>query len=141
MNSENFLTQLQNQGYRITRVRRWLVEFFHSFDSPVSVLDVLARLKSGRIAADKTTLYRELAFLTDRGLTQEVKLPDGTIAYESKLGHHHHVVCKNCGVVAHIENESLEDDLAQAESQLKVKGFRDVEHELGFVGLCAECAS
>ena len=62
---------------------------------------------------------------------------------EELIGHHHHLVCSNCGTMRDVEVPSdLEATLdATLDRIAKRAGFARVEHRLDLVGLCGECAS
>ncbi len=103
-----------------------MLHIFGSAASPISALDLLKKIK-----VNKTTIYRELDFLVDLGLVNEVDFGDRTKRYELKdLKHHHHLICLNCKKVA---------DVNIKESFNVPKNFKVVRHNLEFFGYCQNC--
>ena len=140
MKSERFLKQLKEEGFRITKIRRWLVRFFEFSDLPITIPDLLDRMSENKVYPDKTTVYRELEFLAHHGLIAEATLRGTELAYESALGHHHHLVCENCHKVLHVDVEDLEVKLRDVQKWLKSQsGFTDISHYLEFSGICQKC--
>jgi Fur family ferric uptake transcriptional regulator len=70
-------------------------------------------------------------------LVCRVPLEDGSVRYQlSEGGHHHHLVCRNCGKVT--EFSDLEID-AHIQEQARVHGFALQGHSLELYGLCNDC--
>lgn len=85
------------------------------------------------------TVYRTLQFLVESGQVDALR-HDGEITYRKcrRAVHHHHLVCRNCGLTVELQGDVVETwarDLAAA------NGFVQVEHTLEFFGLCQECAA
>jgi len=55
---------------------------------------------------------------------------------ESTGGHHHHLVCTNCGKTVEVEGSAVEK---WANTVAKNNGFRKVSHVVELFGLCAKC--
>ncbi len=75
------------------------------------------------------------------------ELQDRTIARyelaEDLTGHHHHLVCSNCGRVEDLPaTAAVERSVAAAIDQAARRaGFRTQHHRLDLVGVCSRCAS
>ena len=133
------LVDLKSRGERITEIRRVLVDILAKSQKPLSVQDILAKLKIRCIEANKTTVYRQLETLHKYNFIYEVRLADRSVLYElaSEDDHHHHLVCLGCGA---IEDVSFKDDVERQEKNiLKTKKFKVVRHSLEFFGWCAKC--
>ena len=137
--NEIFTQKLQEEGYRLTKARLWLVNFFTNSDHPISIANLLLQMEDSGLIVNKTTAYRELAFLTERGLIQPSMMSDGLIVYESRMGHHHHLVCRECQRIVHVDLGALEQELLASESWLSSKGYKQIEHSLEFSGVCQNC--
>ncbi len=98
---------------------------------PIDAATLISKLK-----VNKTTVYRQLDKLLDEDKILEVELGDGKKRYEIKSrGHHHHIVCKKCGLI-----EDLELDEKMLISRLSKKtNFKIESHNLEFFGLCINC--
>ncbi len=136
--AEDALQGLRKTGFRLTKARRALFAALEAALRPMSVPELRVRMKKAGAAADKTTIYRELAFLLERRLVQAIQFGDGLKRYELRGGHHHHhLVCTACGIVIDV---SLKGDLDAIERRLARRtGFRIDDHSLEFFGLCADC--
>lgn len=134
---EAHLKELQSSGFRLTKARRALFEVLKGASRPLTAPELVGLMKKKGASADKTTVYRELAFLLERGIVQSIQFGDRLKRYELRLGHHHHLVCTKCGIVIDV---ALKGDLDAIEKKLARKtGFRIDDHALEFFGLCADC--
>ena len=89
------------------------------------------------------TVYRTLQLLWDMQLVDRISLDDGWVRYE--IGHlledetkhnHHHLICRSCGWVIPFDADLLDDLEHHLE---ETAGFRAMDHELKFYGMCREC--
>ncbi len=139
MTLPEIMDNLRGDGYRLTVSRKALLEILYSADTPLSAQELLAALTKKKITVNKTTVYRELDFLHDKELIEEVQFGKESMKrYEFALGtHHHHIQCMNCGTVADVD---MPDELKSASALIrKQTGFRVLEHSLEFSGLCDNC--
>lgn len=137
--SSDIISGLGNEGFRITRLRKAIVEIFTDNGLPLSAEELMERLRSRKASFNRATVYREIAFLKERGLIQEIQfIHERVKRYElSSLDHHHHLVCLRCNKV---EDIVLENHLVDQErSILKSRGFKVTNHMLEFHGLCRSC--
>lgn len=89
-----------------------------------------------KLGVNKTTVYRQLEKYLKTGEISEVEFGDGKKRYEStSLKHHHHLVCKNCGI---LEDINL-DEQVLVDQVLRKSKFRIQSHNLEFFGLCVNC--
>lgn len=92
-----------------------------------------------------SSLYRTLSVLEEAGVVAHHLGAKGLTRYELAewlTGHHHHLVCVDCGQVSDIEipasqEESVRALVAQIASQAS---FTPSDHALEIEGTCAECA-
>lgn len=110
-----------------------LIELLSKKNSPQSVPDLVKSLK-----VNKTTVYRQLEKAINDGVVVEVDFGDGKKHYElSNKGHHHHIVCNNCGKTECVEVKAdLESEQKNLEKKTK---FNILAHSLEFFGLCPSC--
>ena len=122
---------------RNTKTRRALLDLFDSNSKPVSATEVLDHLAHNKMFVNKTTVYRELSFLRERGIVREVIWDDSVVRYEKHDPEcHHHVVCKICG---HVEPVQV-DERTLFESVAKQSRFKIATHIVEFFGVCPKCA-
>ena len=131
------LGDLKTKGYKLTAVRKSLVEILLKSSHPLSINDLILELKSKKLNPNKTTFYREVSFLKNLEILQVIDFGDGKKRYEISKDHHHHIVCINCKKVLDIP---MEEDLDITEKKiLRQMEFKPVGHSLEFFGLCKEC--
>lgn len=133
--------RLAQAGVRYTRTRRQVMEALEGAPGPLTVQDLQRRLK-GRVPL--SSIYRSLSVLTEAGVLSTHRGPDGMGRFEPAewiSGHHHHVVCSDCGDVSDVslDNgherrlESISAEIAAA------SGFQAISHSLELVGVCSRC--
>jgi len=136
---EEILAELSKGGFRITRARRSIIEVLINSSLPLSAEEIIDALLRKKILANKTTVYRELTFLKDRAIVQEIQfLHERVKRYEVVFGsHHHHLICMEC---KRVEDVELEGELEKYEREImRSRGFKVLNHTLEFMGLCEDC--
>lgn len=129
-------SKLKAHGKRMTKARTALAQLFSRTRSPLSADDALAALKKRGVISDRTTVYRELAMLAKEGYLESSTIR-GVVRYEPPCGHHHHLVCSDCGRIVEV---SLSHQLDRIESALaQSTGFKNIGHLLEFSGVCPSC--
>lgn len=138
MDSNSTIRLLQGRGHRMTTARRLMITGLCDAARPLSAIDVLAMLAKHKLQANKTTVYRELAFLEQQTIVKPIDFGDGTKRYEiASSHHHHHLICTSCGRVEDVE---LARDVDEEGARLgKQKGFVITGHSLEFFGKCKNC--
>ena len=118
---------------KYSSIKNSILALLSKTKSPLSVAEIMEI-----ITANKTTVYRDLASLINDGLVKELDFGDRTKRYEtSSLGHHHHLICRNC---KKIEEVKIKDVFEDKEKDLEKRtGFKSIEHNLEFYGTCAKC--
>jgi Fur family ferric uptake transcriptional regulator len=113
------------------------LEQAETFQSAQELFETL-RLKGHRIGL--TTVYRNLQSMVTRGDVDLLRREDGEAIYRhcDTAEHHHHLVCRSCGVSVEIENEKIED---WADTVSRRHGFSDVTHDLELFGTCGGCST
>lgn len=136
MSVDTILNQLKQEGFRSTKVRQALLEILWSETCLLTTTEIQKRLRARKLKPNRSTLYRELKFLTEKNLMIKHSIA-GKDLYELPRDHHHHLVCVECG---HLTRVDLENHLRHEEKKLeKQHGFRIARHELEFYGVCKGC--
>jgi Fur family transcriptional regulator, ferric uptake regulator len=83
------------------------------------------------------TVYRALADLASEGEADSLQ-QDGESIYRACTpgSHHHHLICRNCGLTVEIEADEVEDWAQRVAAQ---NGFTQPNHIVDVFGLCAAC--
>jgi Fur family ferric uptake transcriptional regulator len=83
------------------------------------------------------TVYRALQKAATENTVDVIRKDDGEALYRlCATGHHHHLVCTNCGKTVEVEGSAVEK---WANTVAKNNGFRKVSHVVELFGLCAKC--
>ncbi|QQS39474.1 transcriptional repressor [Candidatus Woesebacteria bacterium] len=127
---------------KLTKTRKAMIGMFFTNHTLLSAPEIIKLLKKQNINVNKTTVYRELAFLLDYGIIKEIILKSNMTFYEQAfLPHHHHMVCSSCGATDEFKSDELAETLKKIEAGIEKKGFKVSEHSLEFYGLCTKCHS
>lgn len=95
-------------------------------------------LRAGGDKIGLATIYRTLQAMSEAGEVDAVRTVDGETLYR-KCGprHHHHLVCRTCGLTVELEGPGVERWATKAADD---HGFTDVTHTFELFGVCADCA-
>jgi Fur family transcriptional regulator, ferric uptake regulator len=125
-------------GARPTRQRKAVAAALADTDTFRSAQEIHALLRDRGQDVGLTTVYRTLQALADAGEVDVLRTPDGESVYrQCSTGHHHHLVCRGCGLTVEIEGPAVETWAKRTASR---HGFAEVEHTLEIFGTCASCA-
>jgi Fe2+ or Zn2+ uptake regulation protein len=137
---KTIIRQLQGRGVRMTRVRKEVLEMVMAAGRPVGAFQVLEQLHRHNVLVNKTTVYRELAFLVGEGVLRQVHTKQKAVLYEpADRPHHHHLICTTCGSMEGVRLPEMEQRLRKLEESVQLTGFAVKEHALEFYGTCGNC--
>ena len=133
--------KLATINQRYSSRRRRLVEALDRADHPLIATDIVAIDDE----LPQSSVYRNLAVLEAAGVVVKVLTNGDRAAFElaeELKGHHHHLVCVQCGLVLDIDvpnevEQSLDTGVADTVSQA---GFILLGHRLDLLGRCGNCA-
>ncbi|HEX9975791.1 MAG TPA: Fur family transcriptional regulator [Dehalococcoidales bacterium] len=130
--------ELTKRGYRLTPQRLMILSAIEESDSHISAEEIHARIVARYPNVNVSTVYRTLELLKRLGLVTETDLGEARVRYHpAEKGHHHHLVCKECGAIIDLD-ESLLTPLKSA--LLREYQFSaDLKH-LAILGRCLNCA-
>lgn len=133
----NYQDALRAQGYRVTPQRELLMDLICAARARPSAQELVAAARARGATLDVATVYRNLKFLTERGLLRAVE-HDGLARYElaGPRAGHHHLVCRGCGHEVEVAGEEAE---ALFEALAARTGFRVTSDHLVLEGLCPAC--
>ncbi len=134
--------RLRDRDVRYTRGRRAVVAALAAADGPRSAAELSAALGA---AVPVSSLYRTLAVLEGAEVLEPHFAAKGVTRYELAewlTGHHHHLICIDCGAVEDVaipqpqeaQVRRLVEDIAAAGA------FTALDHALEIEGRCARCA-
>ena len=137
MPTEIWISQLHENGYRITSARRAVVDTVYGSAHALTPIEVYDKARKKYRALGLVTVYRTLEKLEELHLIQRVHQPLGCQAFISAgVGHQHLLLCQNCGQVEFFAGDDL-DSLTK--NIARKTGYQIKEHWLQLFGLCVNC--
>jgi len=136
--ADHALACLKEAGYRSGGARRTVVEYLEQQDCCLSAQETHDRIRAQGARVGIASVYRVLDLLAGQGLLTRVDLGDGVARYEAARpdGHHHHLVCGDCGKVEAFEDAALERELSRVADRV---GYAVDGHDVVLRGACDEC--
>lgn len=133
--------RLSEQSIRYTGGRKALIKAIQMAGGPQSAAEIHKQVKR---SVPISSLYRSLAMLEAAGVLSphhgQGKVARFELA-EWLTGHHHHVLCIECGKVDDIELDEASEQLLKrlaAEAGGRA-GYQESGHRLEIEGLCSKC--
>lgn len=135
------IARLAQDGARYTSGRRAVVAVLLKADGPMSASQLSHALGETH---PLSSIYRSLALLTQTGILTVHLATKGLARYELSewlIGHHHHLVCTECGSVEDVDATPAHEALLRevVGSMTSVASFEPSSHALEIAGRCAQC--
>lgn len=131
---------LAEDGRHAGQARRALLDLLDSQTCALSAIEIEDSLRASKRSVARASIYRILDELERLRLVQKVQVGQDIARYEpvrSGEGHHHHLVCDNCGTITPFTDAGLEDAIRKVSRRLPM----DIaEHEIVLRGACQTCA-
>ncbi|MET1044516.1 MAG: transcriptional repressor [Microbacteriaceae bacterium] len=122
---------------RNTWQREAVREALESSEGFVSAQALHSRMRDTESPIGLATVYRALASLASAGEADSLQ-QDGESLYRAcTTSHHHHLICRNCGLTIEIEADAVE---AWARTVAAEHGFTQPSHVVDVFGLCGACS-
>ncbi len=144
---EKVLIKILNEHkLKITTPRMLVLNRFVEKNIPMTAEGLRKNLSA--LSPGRATVYRILKQAVEVGIAREIHYKGGVIYFESTIdpekltvsegNHCHHVICKSCGKVDHVDTSSVEEGLLKLSQD--INGFTSIDsHSLDFFGFCANC--
>lgn len=133
----DLISKLSEQGYRLTPQRMLVLSAIENSNDHISAEEIYAQVVAKYSHVNISTIYRTLELLNRLGLVTETDLGGGRVRYHpAGKGHHHHLVCQECGKVI-----DLDETVLYPLKKVLLREYKfsaDLRH-LGIFGRCAEC--
>ena len=130
-------TTLRQHGYELTPQRRAVIQAIASTQDHLTPTAIYDKVHQDHPDIGLVTIYRTLETLVKLKLICELHAGGSCHSYTiSAPGHHHHLICSNCGRVIDFTSSNL-SGLEKRLSQ--DTGFKMEGHLLEFLGLCPDC--
>ncbi len=123
---------------RMTKQRQAVLDELTRVNDFRSAQQIFEDLRTNGQHVGLATVYRSLQGLAEDGRIDALRSSEGESLYRicTSNGHHHHLVCRECGHAEEIEQSQIE---AWVTSVARGHGFANVEHSLELFGTCAPC--
>ncbi|MFC4387115.1 Fur family transcriptional regulator [Gracilibacillus marinus] len=134
MNTKEALQLLKEKGYKYTEKREHMIEYFVSENRYRSAKDLLENMEPSYDGISFDTIYRNLHLFVQLDILETTEL-NGEKQFRLKCAHshHHHFICKTCGVtkeIHHCPMEQISEELQQ---------FMIEDHKFEIYGFCPAC--
>lgn len=134
--------RLSDHDVRYTRGRRTVVAALAGSDGPLSAAELQGQIDE---SLPLSSIYRSLAVLEESGVLAPHHGARGLTRYELAewlKGHHHHLVCIDCGAVEDVTvTDRHEDQVDSVVNEISSKAsFTPFNHALEIEGRCSRCA-
>ena len=126
-------SRLADTGLRLTGPRLAVLDAIAALPGPFTIEELTAATPE----VGRATVFRTVKLLQEADVVCRMLLEDGGVRYEvSTRGHHHHLICSDCGNVEEFSNSELD---ALISSDARARGFTLGGHSLELYGRCAAC--
>jgi Fur family ferric uptake transcriptional regulator len=130
--------RLRAAGERVTGQRLAVADALAAARRPQSAEELWRRLRARHAGLGRATVFRTLEALVGAGVARRFETETHASTYVAcQPGHHHHLVCTDCGAVAVI-GEAYVSPLAQRVA--RDTGFEVDDARIDFYGRCSDCA-
>ncbi|HWX95453.1 MAG TPA: Fur family transcriptional regulator [Solirubrobacteraceae bacterium] len=139
--AERAALALADAGYRRGGARRAILELLGEQSCALSAVEIQQALARRNRDVSRSSVYRVMEELEEIGLLQRVEIGHGVVRYEparSGPGHHHHLVCDQCGRLEPFTDDGLERAIRRLSDRVPL---RVSEHEIVIHGACETCAA
>ena len=127
---------IKAHGGRLNKIKKAIINVLSESHCLLSKQELVDKLKIKNIKPDRSTIYRELQFLTKNNVVIKNTI-DGIDYFEIPHDHHHHLICLKCGKIGQIK---MSNHLEKQEIQIaKQNKFNIINHSLEFYGYCRKC--
>lgn len=131
------ISKLSEKGYRLTPQRLMILSAIEGSSDHISAEEIYAQVAAKYPNVNISTVYRTLELLKKLGMVYEIDLGEGRIRFHAEgSGHHHHLVCQDCGTVIDIDESTLS---SLKDVLLRDYNFQAELRHVGIFGFCENC--
>lgn len=137
LNEEQIVEALRREDYRVTQPRRAVIRVLLEDDGFATPPEIREQAMEYCPGIGQVTVYRTLDLLSRLGFVRRIHTEEGCHGRVSaRLGHRHHLICRQCGAAVEFEGCNLSSFLTRVSGET---GYLIEGHMLELVGLCPEC--
>jgi Fur family transcriptional regulator, ferric uptake regulator len=123
---------------RHTKQRDEIRQALESRGDFVSAQELHQQLATAGSGVGLATVYRTLGALAEDGQADSLNREGETVYRACDPGHHHHLVCRECGTTVEIHADEVE---AWAQTVAKKHGYSEPQHIVDIFGVCPACTT
>ena len=130
---------LRQRGYRLTPQRHAILKAIAATQDSLTTAEIYKKARIIHPKIGLVTIYRTINILTELQLICQINTKDQSKSYVMRrpIGHHHHLICVQCGRAA----DFSDCDLSDLENRIsKGTGFEIEGHALELYGRCPSCS-
>ncbi|RAP32442.1 hypothetical protein DID75_04935 [Candidatus Marinamargulisbacteria bacterium SCGC AG-410-N11] len=125
---------------RRTVISDKVMELLSNSKKPISILQLLSKLKAKKLEPNKSTVYRIIEKLKEKKMVNELVFRNGIAYYELLSNHHHHhFFCNECEFVFCMDTCHLEKNKINVNNMLPNNQFKVFDHDFNLYGTCDNC--
>ena len=133
----NIAQKLANLGYRMTPQRAMILSAIENSENHISAEEIYSQVVAEYPQVNISTVYRTLDLLKQLNLVTDTDFGGGQIRYHAgHKGHHHHLVCQECGTIIDLDESALFGLKDYLKSNYEFTA--DLRH-LAIFGYCKKC--
>ena len=129
---------------RKTTISNNVIHLLQTAKAPLTVSQIIQKLKKKELSPNKTTIYRIIEKLLQKKIITEIPVRNGSNFYEFRHGdhyhHHHHFICNQCETVFCLKKCHLESHNINLSKLLPNKDFTIQSHDFNLYGICERCS-
>jgi Fur family ferric uptake transcriptional regulator len=138
--AENAQRVLAQHQHHSGAARQAVLELLDTQTCALSAIEIEDALRASERPVGRASVYRILDELERLHLAQKLQI--GQMARYEPIrtgdGHHHHLVCDNCGTVTPFTDNALENAIENLSRRVPM---RVADHEIVLHGACQDCSS
>ncbi|HLR81244.1 MAG TPA: Fur family transcriptional regulator [Bacillota bacterium] len=134
MKIKQAMNTLKENGYRLTKKRKDLLDYFQQSTGYRTAKDLIEHMEKMYPGISFDTVYRNLHLYTDLNILESTEL-NGEKHFRMKCSdeHHHHFICNDCGKTKAIDLCPM-NELGNV-----LKDYEIEDHKFEIYGLCPRC--
>ena len=128
--------ELRTRGWKITPQRSLILEILREAKEHLTAEEIALRARHRQPNLSAGTVYRNLNTLCALELVNRTNFQGRGHRYEINRGHHHHLVCLNCGHAVEIDFCPMNKIVGKITDG---SGFQVEAHNFEITGYCKQC--
>ena len=129
---------LSHHQLKYSRQREALIELLHDEDYPMTIDQIVERLRDLKNPMNVSTVYRIVESLFEHQIVDKnySSVSNSTLIQLKKSHHHHYLICQSCHKMIPLIDCPIHDIVHSIEDK---QHFKVISHSLEIIGICYEC--